>query len=120
MTLSLSITQKEVEALRSLRSIPKFLAEDFYPGAPTEVLRSEAEGQINYLLDKLIEELPHNPEKGFVLSQFKEALSRFAQSDTEERERFCGYLEEIMDITSIESSDGLLNGWLYGFDPLSP
>ena len=50
------------------------------------------------------------------MSEFAAELERFTEPDTEERERFCGYLEEIMDIVGIESSDGLLNGWLYGFD----
>ncbi len=27
------------------------------------------------------------------------------------------YIETIMDILGIESSDGLLNQWRYGFDP---
>jgi hypothetical protein len=26
-------------------------------------------------------------------------------------------MEALMDILGIESSDGLLNGWVYGFDP---
>jgi hypothetical protein len=44
-------------------------------------------------------------------------LDAFEPGDTEDRERLCGYLEEIMEIFGIESSDGLLNRWLYGFDP---
>ena len=35
----------------------------------------------------------------------------------EECDRLLHYMEEIMDITSITSSDGLLNEWRYGFDP---
>jgi hypothetical protein len=37
--------------------------------------------------------------------------------DTEEREAVCAYCERIMDALEIESSEGILNNWLYGFDP---
>ena len=37
--------------------------------------------------------------------------------DTEDRERVCHYFEELMDIVGLQSSDGLLNNFMYGFDP---
>lgn len=100
-----------------LRNEKKFVAEDFYPGAPSEALRLDAENQVNLLIDRLITGLRTDASKRLVMFEFKHALERFSQTDTEERERFCAYLERIMDITGIESSDGLLNSWLYGFDP---
>ncbi len=103
--------------LQALREEKKFVAEKFYPGAPTEALRAEAESQINQLIDRLLSNLTPDSRKSFVLSEFQASMARFEQTDTEERERFCGYLEQIMDATGIESSDGLLNSWLYGFDP---
>jgi len=103
--------------LKRLKAVEKFRAEAFYPGAPTEQLRSEAEQSVNALLDRLIPVIPTPADKQFVLQEFRRTLEAFTQSDTEERERLCGYLEEIMDIVGIESSDGLLNDWLYGFDP---
>lgn len=104
-------------SLNRLKAVEKFRAEAFYPGAPSESLRVEAEQSVNTLLDRLIPALPTPADKQFVLREFRRTLDAFTQSDTEERERLCGYLEEIMDIVGIESSDGLLNGWLYGFDP---
>lgn len=109
--------QPERAELIALRSEKKFLAEDFYPGAPTEALRAEAEAQIDALLDRLLAGLGADSRKSKVMDEFKVAMAAFAQTDTEERERFCGYLEQIMDTVGIESSDGLLNSWLYGFDP---
>ncbi len=103
--------------LLALRAETKFVAGIFYPGAPTEALRVDAEGQINQLIDRLLSNLASDSRKSFVMSEFRAAMERFEQTDTEERERFCGYLEQIMDATGIESSDGLLNSWLYGFDP---
>jgi hypothetical protein len=48
-------------------------------------------------------------------------LDRFAdlyvQLDTEDRERVCSYMEELMDIVGLESSAGHLNNFMFGFDP---
>lgn len=104
-------------ALARLKAVDKFRAEAFYPGAPNESLHVEAELSVNTLLDRLMPVLRAPADKTFVLQEFRLTLDSFTQSDTEERERLCGYLEEIMDIAGIESSDGLLNEWLYGFDP---
>ena len=40
--------------------------------------------------------------------------------DTDEKERVCLYFEELMDIIGMESSEGLLNHFMYGFDPNQP
>lgn len=37
--------------------------------------------------------------------------------DTTDREMVCSYYENLMDLVNLESSEGLLNTWLYGFDP---
>ena len=41
-------------------------------------------------------------------------MAEFEETDTEDREQLLRYLEEIMDILGIASSDGLLNRRLYG------
>jgi len=110
-------TTEITAALTRLRAAEKFKADAFYPGAPNETLRVEAEQTVNALLDRLVPVAPAPTDKKLVLREFRMTLDSFTQSDTEERERLCGYLEEIMDIVGIDSSDGLLNGWLYGFDP---
>ena len=40
-----------------------------------------------------------------------------AELDTEDAERVAGRFEMAMDCLGIESSEGMLNRWLYGFDP---
>ena len=113
----IKFNESERAQLVALRATKKFTADFFYPGAPTEALRVDAENKVNALLDRLLASLKPDSRKSFVLDEFKAALARFTQTDTEERERFCSYLEQTMDITGIESSDGLLNSWMYGFDP---
>jgi hypothetical protein len=41
-------------------------------------------------------------------------MAEFEPIDTEDREQLLRYLEDIMDIVGIASSDGLLNKWMYG------
>lgn len=58
-----------------------------------------------------------------ILTSIKDGL-RFIDSveerlDTEDKERVCEYYEEMMDIVELDSSEGILNSWLYGFDPTS-
>ena len=88
-----------------------------YPGAPTEEVRAECEGRLNDLVDRLLRMLEADPRKAVALEEFRKVLPYFEMHDSEERDRVCSYLEQIMDILGIDSSDGLVNIWRYGFDP---
>jgi hypothetical protein len=77
----------------------------------------ESEKAINAMLRQLQPHLSKGTDKSFVISQFLAMLKDFESADTEEKEQACGYCERVMEILNIESSDGLLNEWLYGFDP---
>ncbi len=69
------------------------------------------------MLELLLAGLRDSPQKSFVLSHFLQMLKNFEYVDSEEREQACAYCEQVMNILQIKSSDGLLNKWLYGFDP---
>jgi Domain of unknown function (DUF4844) len=114
---ALVLTSAVFDQLATLRSAPKFQEEELYPGAPTEEIRKSAEVAINRMLDRLRSGLPHSPQKSYVLSEFLKMLKAFEVADTEEREKACAYCERVMDLVGIESSDKVLNAWLYGFDP---
>lgn len=114
---SINVTAEIVQAVSTLRAEAKFHAHDLYSGAPSEDIRVSAERAVNAMLDRLLVGLRASPRKSFVLSEFMEMLKSFESEDTEEREQACGYCERVMDILHIESSDGLLNRWLYGFEP---
>jgi hypothetical protein len=113
----LNITSQTLAALAALRGEAKFHAHDFYPGAPTEADRLDAERTVNEMLDRIAAGLPKLPSKAFVLSEFQTMLDGFDSPETEEREEICGYCERVMSVMGIERSDGLLNRWLYGFEP---
>jgi hypothetical protein len=108
------------ESLEQLKLQKKFTDDSilFYPGAPDQSARVAAEEIINAALTKLIES-PDNKlsEKEFWL--ILEVAARLLDvMDSEEMERGLTYMEEIMDIYKIESSDGRLNKWRYGFEPV--
>ena len=113
----MSSISKQREALLAFAQNEKFVEENLYPGAPDEEIRIRLQGHVNDLAARLTSRLAEPIDKAAVLDEFKVTLAHFEEEDSEERERVCGYLEEIMDIFEIESSDGLLNTWLYGFDP---
>ena len=113
----LNIAPETMKALAALREESKFHERDFYPGAPNEAARLEAESAVDAMLDRLLAGLEASPTKEFVLTEFQVMLDGFDSPETEEREEICAYCERVMFILGIERSDGLLNRWLYGFDP---
>jgi hypothetical protein len=102
--------------LQSLRARAKFSPEGLYQ-APTDAVRQMSTAHIDALLDRLLVGLWQNPTKFFVLGEVKSTLTEFDLADSEEQDRACMYIENIMDVLGIESSDGLLSQWRYGFDP---
>lgn len=115
----LDLPSNAVARLQHLRGQPKFQAapDESYTGVLDEQQRQHAEAVLNGLISDIENGLLAHPTRRFVLDKFASALDRFQLIDTEDKEAACGYLEEIMDAVGLASSDGLLNGWLYGFDP---
>jgi uncharacterized protein DUF4844 len=113
----LNVTQVTFARLAELRARPKYVAlppGTLYNGLRPEDARLLAERQINALIDRLRDGLASKPSKKFTLDEFARTMAEFDPIDTEDREQLLRYLEEIMDILGIESSDGLLNRWMYG------
>ena len=115
----LKVNEKVVSELEILLTEKKFIEDSsiMYPGVPDEVTRVSAEVIINGLTSRILLGIVENPTKGYVLGQFKLTLDRLSIFDSEDADRALRYMERIMNILSIESSDGLLNEWRYGFEP---
>ena len=100
----------------------KFVAENYYPGIADEKLRPVFTEKINQVASdfKTVAE-SENPTDKEYQEKIEIGLSRFAgvylELDTEDRERVCTYFEDLMDIVGLESSNGQLNKFMYGFDP---
>lgn len=99
----------------------KFIEENYYPGIAEEKMRPIFTEKINQVAKdfKIVAE-SEKPTDIKYQEKIKIGLSRFAdvymELDTEDRERVCSYFEELMDIVGLESSDGQLNKFMYGFD----
>ncbi len=94
----------------------------FYPGIADKTLLPVLNEKINLLADdfKNLAEKGNANDKAYQ-DKIESGLKRFSgiyiQLDTEDRERVCNYIEELMDIVGLESSGGHLNMFVYGFDP---
>lgn len=95
---------------------------NFYPGIADEKMRPIFTEKINQVaLDfKSVAESKKPTGKEYQ-EKIRIGLLRFKDIyldlDTEDREQVCVYFEELMDIVGLESSNGQLNKFLYGFDP---
>lgn len=89
----------------------------FYPGIGDVTLLPILSEKINQAADDFKEVAESsNPTDRKYQEKIEIGLERFSDIylDTEDRERVCGYFEELMDIVGLESSDGLLKNFLYG------
>jgi len=99
----------------------KFAEENLYPGIADEKMRPIFTEKINQVATdfKTVSEFEKPTDKNYQ-EKIGIGLSRFAdvymKLDTEDRERVCSYFEELMDIVKLESSNGQLNKFMYGFD----
>jgi hypothetical protein len=115
-SVPMSVASDKKHALESFVALPKFREEGLYR-PPSEVARLKYEARVNALAKRLLAKLTPPPSKADVLNEFKPTLKEFEYEDSEDRDQLLRYIERIMDIFGIESSDGLLNKWRYGFDP---
>jgi len=96
---------------------------NFYPGIADEKMRPIFTKKINQIATdfKTVSKSEKPTDKkyqekiGIGLSRFEDI---YQELDTEDQERVCMYIEELMDIVGLESSNGQLNKFMYGFDPM--
>jgi len=72
---------------------------------------------IDALAERLIPLADAPVDQRLFAKELTQTMLDFAPADSEERERAASYVEEVMDILEVGSSGGLLNIWVYGFDP---
>jgi len=94
----------------------------FYPGIGNENLKPIVTEKINQAANDFENIIKSgNTTEDEFQKAIKNGLNRFSdiylELDTENRERICGYFEELMDIVGLENSDGQLNNFMYNFDP---
>lgn len=104
------------QALERFIAKKKFVKEPFYLVDLDETDRLKYEAWVNQLARSLRKLPPSRQTKPVVLGMFKPVMKKFEATEGADQDRFVGYLEELMDIFGIESSDGLLSKWRYGYD----
>lgn len=103
--------------LDDLLAAPKFGPDGaLYTGVADPVARRAAEAIVNAAIAEVRDLLRSPTDSAAVLTIFQAALQRLVLNDTEDRERAASHFEEIMDCIDLESSQGLLNEFVYGFD----
>lgn len=112
-----------INKIEQFKAKEKFIADSniFYPGIENAEMRPTLSKKINLLADdfeKVIKS--ENVSDKIYQEKIEIGLNRFKTDylnlDTEDRERICYYVEELMDIVGLESSNGLLNKFMYDFD----
>tara|TARA_B100001079_G_scaffold5762_1_gene4884 strand:- start:79 stop:558 length:480 start_codon:yes stop_codon:yes gene_type:complete len=135
--LSLAVCAQNVTEMKTPKEASKKIIEflekkkfvqqanpNFYPGIADEKMRPILVKKINLIAtDFLNVAESKNPTDIKYQKKIEVGLSRFTEVymelDTEDREKICNYIEELMDIVHLESSNGQLNKFMYGFDPKS-
>ena len=113
-----------MDKFEEFKSKEKFVEDTtiFYPGIADPSMRPILTAKINLVADdfKALAQTGNATDMEYQ-EKIKIGLQRFydvyINLDTEDRERVCHYFEELMDIVGLESSNGLLNEFNYGFDP---
>lgn len=111
-----SAADERRQALDRFIATKKFVKEPFYLVDLDEVDRLQYEAWVNRLARSLRQLPPSRQTKPVVLGMFRPVMKKFDVAEYEDQQRFLGYLDELMDIFGIESSDGLLSTWYYGHD----
>jgi len=104
------------QALDRFIAKKKFVREPFYLVDLDEADRLKYEAWVNQLARSLRKLAPSRQTKPVVLEKFKPVLKKFEDTEEEDQDRFLWYLDELMGIFGIESSDGLLSTWRHGYD----
>jgi hypothetical protein len=118
----MKLKEGAIEDLQRLRSASKFEADEsrFYPGLENESIKERITDLVDRGIDEFIAVAQNNGSEKDFQHAISKGLSYFEMLtyslDTEDRERICGYFEEMMDAIGMESSGGILNKWMYGFD----
>jgi hypothetical protein len=110
------VNEGAIEKLLELRRQDKFAEiEDQYTGINPIENQPIANQIINESIDAIIEILNDSPTKAKILEVYKRDIIKFDEvaSDTEDRETVCVYYSKIREIIGFDSTDDILNDWLY-------
>jgi len=117
----IKIPEKAMPKFEEFKRKEKFIPDEklFYPGIRDPTQKPILTEKINLVADDFekLAKKGNATDKDYQ-NAIKIGLERFTgiYIDSENQERICYYFEELMDIVGLESSDGQLNNFRYGFD----
>ena len=100
--MSINVTPQAFATLQDLRDKKKFVAERFYPGAPTEEIRLRCETTVNGFLDEVLDVLRRGVQKEDLFECTRKLHASFDEEDTEEREKVDDYVGETMRTIGVD------------------
>ncbi|RKD99911.1 uncharacterized protein DUF4844 [Marinifilum flexuosum] len=123
-TRTLKTKEGTIKKIEAFKEKQKFVEDSFlhYPGIGDESMRPILSSKINAIANDFKKIASSDkPSKKKYQDAIGVGLKRFSDVylsvDTEDRERICLYVEELMDIVGLKSSNGQLNDFMYGFQP---
>lgn len=122
-TVAAPISKQMVKQFEAFKTKDKF-AEDMsipYPGLSAPTSKGTLVKVVNNTADdfRALAEKDETTDQQYryaIKSNLKKLQPIYLELDTEDREMVCHYMEELMDIVGLESSEGILNTFLYGED----
>jgi hypothetical protein len=90
-----------------------------YIGISDEALKSRLNAAVDAAARRLVVATTNGATNPQLLRILKEHLLDISRDelDTEDAEQVAEQFDAMLDALHIDSSDGLLNTWMYGFDP---
>jgi hypothetical protein len=110
-----------IAALQKLAARDNFVAQrrGLYTGVHDRRQRKEMNAKFGIAVGEVISAIERKATKAGYLAIFRARIEGFDREslDTDDTERVASNFEQIMDCIGLDSSEGILNTWLYGFDP---
>lgn len=116
-------TDARAQALQAMIGKDHFAADQSGLGLYVGVLDATLRSQLNAGVDRAAEALAVAAEAQFTNAQLLAILEQHLLQidrdalDTEDAEQVATQFEAMLNSLEIESSEGILNTWMYGFDP---
>ena|SRR5688572_24946856 len=109
-----------IQALRQLAGKDNFAGEPgtLYTGVHDPVARAELNTKFDHAVELLIAAASQGAQTSDYLAIIDKQINAFDRDslDTEDAEQVASNFEQAMDCLGVESSAGILNKWMYGFD----
>lgn len=113
---------EKISDLQRFLTVPKFEEDEggLYAGIKNKEIKSILISTVAIVASYFVEITENHGDAEDYQKVLEKELNKLESIkfaiDTEDKEKLCEYLEELMNITELESSGGILNKWLYDFE----